>query len=257
MGRAIVREPQAFLMDEPLSNLDAKLRVQTRSEIARIQRDLGVTTIYVTHDQVEAMTMGDRVAVIRKGVLQQVDPPQTLYDKPVNLFVAGFIGSPAMNLAEATLVRENGAAVVTFGEHRLSVDERALENRPGLREYEGRPVIIGIRPEDIEDAELAADAPADRRLKTVVDLREALGSDVVAHFSLGVPPVVTEDTKELAADLDREGVAELEAAADKPVSVFIARLGAETKARLGEPIELAIETRRMHFFAPDTGLGIY
>ena len=257
MGRAIVREPQAFLMDEPLSNLDAKLRVQTRSEIARIQRDLGVTTIYVTHDQVEAMTMGDRVAVIRKGVLQQADAPQTLYDKPVNLFVAGFIGSPAMNLADAKLVRGDGSLAVEFGEYRLAVDERALEIRPGLSAYEGRPLIIGIRPEDIEDARLATEVPANRRLQTTVDLREALGSDVVVHFSLGVPPVVTEDTKELAADMDQEIVAELEAAADKPVSEFVARLSAQTPAKLGEPIELAVDTSRMHFFAPDSGLGIY
>ena len=257
MGRAIVREPQAFLMDEPLSNLDAKLRVQTRSEIARIQRDLGVTTIYVTHDQVEAMTMGDRVAVIRKGVLQQADAPQTLYDRPVNLFVAGFIGSPAMNLADAKLVRQDGSLAVEFGEYRLAVDERALEDRPSLREYEGRDLIIGIRPESIDDAALATDVPADRRLQTTVDLREALGSDVVVHFSVGVPPVVTEDTKELAADLDREIVAELEAAADRPESVFVARLGAETRVKLGDPIELAVDTRRMHFFAPESGLGIY
>jgi multiple sugar transport system ATP-binding protein len=256
MGRAIVREPQAFLMDEPLSNLDAKLRVQTRSEIARIQRDLGVTTIYVTHDQVEAMTMGDRVAVIRKGVLQQADPPQTLYDRPVNLFVAGFIGSPAMNVVEATLARaEGGGLSIRFGEYELVVDERAVEGRPQLKDFEGRSVIIGIRPEDMEDASLAADTPADRRMKVKVDLREALGSDVVVHFTVDVPPVVTEDTKELAEDLDQATVAELEHAA--PQSSFVARLNAETKAAIGEPIELAVDTRRMHFFDPDSGRGIY
>jgi multiple sugar transport system ATP-binding protein len=255
MGRAIVREPQAFLMDEPLSNLDAKLRVQTRAEIARIQDELGVTTIYVTHDQVEAMTMGDRVAVIRKGVLQQVDAPQTLYDKPVNLFVAGFIGSPAMNLAEADLVRANGALTVKFGSNSLSVDERALAGRPTLKDFEGKRVIIGIRPEDMEDAQLVPDTPADRRVKTVVTLREALGSDVVVHFTIDVGPVVTEDTKELAADLDQASVADLEHAA--PETEFVARLNAETTAATQKPVELAVDTRRIHFFDPGTGQGIY
>jgi multiple sugar transport system ATP-binding protein len=255
MGRAIVREPQAFLMDEPLSNLDAKLRVQTRAEIARIQHELGVTTIYVTHDQVEAMTMGDRVAVIRKGVLQQVDAPQTLYDKPVNLFVAGFIGSPAMNLAEADLVRANGGLSVSFGSNAVAVDERALAGRPSLKDFEGKRVIIGIRPEDMEDASLVSDAPANRRIKAVVDLREALGSDVVVHFTVDVGPVVTEDTKELAEDLDRATVADLEHAA--PQTSFVARLNAETTAAVDQPVELAVDTRRIHFFDPATGQGIY
>ena len=258
MGRAIVREPQAFLMDEPLSNLDAKLRVQTRSEIGRIQRNLGVTTIYVTHDQVEAMTMGDRVAVIRKGVLQQVDPPQTLYDKPVNLFVAGFIGSPAMNLADAQLSRSNGSLAVAFGSHTLAVDERAVQERPALQSYEGRPVIVGIRPEDIEDAALETGAPADRRLKATVELREALGSDVVAHFGSGVPAVITQDTKELMADVVRVDEAEVEAAVgDIEQSMFIARLDAETRVKEGETAELVVDTRKLHFFDPETGLGIY
>ena len=257
MGRAIVREPQAFLMDEPLSNLDAKLRVQTRSEIARIQRNLGVTTIYVTHDQVEAMTMGDRVSVIRKGVLQQVDPPQTLYDHPVNLFVAGFIGSPAMNLADATLTRSNGTLSVRFGEHSLAVDERAVGQRPGLTAYEGKPVIIGIRPEDLEDAAIDTGAPADRRMKVVVDLHEALGSDVVAHFASGVETVVTQDTKELMADVAHEAEEDIEAHALHDEAVFIARLDAETRIKVGEPAELVVDTRKMHFFDPETGLGIY
>ncbi len=163
MGRAIVREPHAFLMDEPLSNLDAKLRVQMRAEIHQLQRRLGVTTIYVTHDQVEAMTMGDRVAVMRNGRLQQVDTPQVLYDQPVNEFVAGFIGSPSINLVEAELERQNGGLAVSFGNHRLSVDDRAAKNRSGLADYVGRTLILGIRPEDLEDASLQPDAPADRR----------------------------------------------------------------------------------------------
>jgi multiple sugar transport system ATP-binding protein len=174
MGRAIVREPQAFLMDEPLSNLDAKLRVQMRGEIARIQRDLGVTSINVTHDQVEAMTMGDLVAVMKKGVLQQVDTPQRLYAHPVNLFVGGFIGSPAMNMVEATLEATNGDVHAVFGSNRLAVDQAALRGRVG--EYTGRRVVLGIRPEDIEDAALVTDAPTDRRIDAAVDLVEAMGS---------------------------------------------------------------------------------
>ena len=171
MGRAIVRQPQVFLMDEPLSNLDAKLRVQVRVEIAKLQRDLGVTTIYVTHDQVEAMTMGDRVAVIRKGVLQQVDTPQALYENPVNLFVAGFIGSPAMNLVEAGLVRADGALAVDVGGFRLPLDEQILARRPGLRAHEGAKVVLGIRPEDMEDASLVTGAPAERRITATIELR--------------------------------------------------------------------------------------
>src|ERR1700744_5977592 len=157
MGRAIVRNPAAFLMDEPLSNLDAKLRVQMRAEIASLQRDLGVTTLYVTDDQVEAMTMGDRVAVMRKGELQQVADPQTLYDRPVNLFVGGFIGSPAMNMLEATLQRSNGRVAFPLGGQQLTLDPELVAARPALANYDGRPVILGIRPDDLEDAGLVKD----------------------------------------------------------------------------------------------------
>src|SRR5205085_4959013 len=156
MGRAIVREPQAFLMDEPLSNLDAKLRVQMRTEISRIQRELGVTMIYVTHDQTEAMTMGDRVAVMNRGVLQQVDTPQEMYDRPANLFVAGFIGSPAMNMVEAHLRRDDDATYAEFGGVRLRIPAELLSQRPTLERYVGKPVALGIRPEDIEDPEFAS-----------------------------------------------------------------------------------------------------
>src|SRR5688572_19180638 len=181
MGRAIVREPQAFLMDEPLSNLDAKLRVQVRAEISALQRNLGVTTVYVTHDQVEAMTMGDRVAVMRKGELQQVAGPEELYERPVNLFVAGFIGSPAMNLLEAQLERSNGRLDAVLGDDRIALDDEVLAARPALASYEGRGVILGIRPEELEDAALDAEAPSERRLKGKIALREALGSEVMAH----------------------------------------------------------------------------
>src|SRR3954467_2807842 len=161
MGRAIVREPSAFLMDEPLSNLDAKLRVQMRAEISKLQRDLGVTTIYVTHDQVEAMTMGDRVAVMRKGELQQVADPQTLYDKPVNLFVGGFIGSPAMNMLEATLERQNGDLIAKLGTQSIALKGETLSQRPALKNYEGKMVVLGVRPEDLEDLSLAPETAAD------------------------------------------------------------------------------------------------
>ncbi|HXF57555.1 MAG TPA: sn-glycerol-3-phosphate ABC transporter ATP-binding protein UgpC [Actinomycetota bacterium] len=257
MGRAIVREPQAFLMDEPLSNLDAKLRVQMRAEIAKLQRDLGVTTIYVTHDQTEAMTMGDRVAVMRKGLLQQVDAPQALYDRPVNLFVAGFIGSPAMNMVEAELARADGGLFASFGGFRLRVPEETVAERPALRRYEGRRVVLGIRPEDMEDASLVSEAPEDRRLSAVVDLREALGSQIIVHFTVQAPPVLTEDVRELATDVGADALAELEQTAKTGISTFVAALNPRTRAREGERLELVVDTRRLHFFDPETGLGIY
>jgi multiple sugar transport system ATP-binding protein len=256
MGRAIVRHPQAFLMDEPLSNLDAKLRVQMRSEIARIQHDLGVTTIYVTHDQVEAMTMGDRVAVIRKGVLQQVDTPQVLYDRPNNLFVAGFIGSPAMNLMEARLVRSDGRLDVEFGGFRLAVPPEVMSERPGLASYEGRTVVLGIRPEDMEDASLVADAPTDRRIHSTVDLTEALGSDVLVHMTIQAPPAVTEDTRELAVDVGQEALERIEEVASEGSSSIIARLNPRTGAQVGEDLELLVDTHRLHFFDPESGVRI-
>jgi multiple sugar transport system ATP-binding protein len=257
MGRAIVREPQAFLMDEPLSNLDAKLRVQMRSEIARIQRDLKVTSIYVTHDQTEAMTMGDRVAVIRKGELQQVERPQVLYDQPVNLFVAGFIGSPAMNMVESELSRSDGGLTAEFGGIKLAIDDEVRSRRPGLKRYEGKRVVLGIRPEDMEDASVVGEAPADRRIRTTVDLREALGSEVLVHFTVQAPIVVTEDTKQLAVDAGAEALETMEARAKEDRSVFVAALNPRTEARRGQEIELVVDTSRLHFFDPQSGLGIH
>jgi multiple sugar transport system ATP-binding protein len=257
MGRAIVREPKAFLMDEPLSNLDAKLRVQMRSEIARIQHDLRVTTLYVTHDQVEAMTMGDRVAVIRKGVLQQVDTPQFLYDHPNNLFVAGFIGSPAMNMVEANLSISDGSGVVEFGGYRLGVPQQVVSARPELKAFDRKPVIVGLRPEDMEDASLVPDAPVDRRIRTTVILREALGADVVAHVKIQAPAVVTEDVKELAHDVGQEALQAVEQGARSGESTFLARLNPRTAAKEGQPIELVVDVGRLHFFDPGSGLGIY
>ena len=253
MGRAIVRHPQAFLMDEPLSNLDAKLRVQTRAEISRLQRELGVTTIYVTHDQVEAMTMGDRVAVMRKGMLQQVDDPQTLYEHPVNLFVAGFIGSPAMNLIDAALATSDGGMVVELGSSRLPIPDELLAERPALRGYDGRTIVLGIRPEDMEDAALVSDAPSERRLTSTVELREALGSDVVVHFPIDASPAVTEHIMELASDIDEAVAAPAEAA----TANIVARLNPRTQAQPGDRIDLVVDTHRLHFFDTDTGAGIY
>ncbi|HEY7603936.1 MAG TPA: sn-glycerol-3-phosphate ABC transporter ATP-binding protein UgpC [Gaiellaceae bacterium] len=255
MGRAIVREPQAFLMDEPLSNLDAKLRVQMRAEIAGIQRNLGVTTIYVTHDQVEAMTMGDRVAVMRKGELQQVDDPQTLYDRPVNLFVGGFIGSPAMNMVEGALERRNGGYAVSAGSSTLALDDETIATHPALVRYEGREVIVGIRPEDLEDAALAPDAPTDRRLHGKVSLREALGSEIMVHFEVDANAAMTEDVRELAEDTD--AVAVQEAAKEQAHTTMIGRFGSRSRVREGETAEVAVDTRSLHFFDPESGLGIY
>jgi multiple sugar transport system ATP-binding protein len=258
MGRAIVRQPQAFLMDEPLSNLDAKLRVEMRAEISRIQRDLGVTTVYVTHDQVEAMTMGDRVAVMRNGLLQQIDKPQVLYEQPRNLFVAEFIGSPAMNLVAAELARRDGEVWVEFGDHRLRLDPATLEARPALAAFEGREVVLGIRPEDMEDAAILHETHPDRRLSVVCDIREDMGSEVYAHFSIAAKAVTTEEVVEalVVEDLeDEEARLAAERARGAGVS-FVARLERETEARERRPLELEVDVRRLHFFDPETGLGV-
>jgi multiple sugar transport system ATP-binding protein len=253
MGRAIVRQPAAFLMDEPLSNLDAKLRVQMRAEIASVQQDLGTTTIYVTHDQVEAMTMGDRVAVMRKGQLQQVATPQQLYDHPVNLFVGGFIGSPAMNFVQGTLQRQDGATLVDLGGgQRLEVAPEVLTARPALASYDGRQVIVGIRPEHLEDASLAGDVPASRCLRGRVTLREALGSEIMMHLTVGVRPAITDETRELAEDVGTETLA-----ADEPETVMVGRFSAHSRADAGDDVQVAVDTSGLHFFDPDTGLGIY
>ena len=258
MGRAIVRNPQAFLMDEPLSNLDAKLRVEMRAEIARIQRDLGVTTIYVTHDQTEAMTMGDRVAVMRAGFLQQVAAPQVLYQRPRNLFVAEFIGSPAMNLIMAELAQENGDLWVRFGDHRLRLTESARAQHPGLDGFEGRQVVLGVRPEDMEDAALLREAPEDRRLSVLCDIREDLGSEVYAHFNVPGEPVDSEEVVEamtINALEDEETRIAAERARGTGVP-FVARLERMTQAREQAPLEIAVDVERLHFFDPESGKRI-
>ena len=255
MGRAIVRDPSVFLMDEPLSNLDARLRVQMRAEIARIQRELNATTIYVTHDQVEAMTMGDRVAVLRKGVLQQTDDPQVLYDRPVNLFVASFIGSPSMNLLQASLEARNGSLAARIGPQELAVPAEVAAARPGLGAYEGKTVGIGIRPEHVEDASIGPDrAP---RLRAKVLVMEALGSERLAHLELDARPVVTEEVLEIAADADAAVAADLQSGSRVERASFVARFDAASTARGGQEVEMTVKPERLQFFDLDTGQAIY
>jgi multiple sugar transport system ATP-binding protein len=254
MGRAIVREPQAFLMDEPLSNLDAKLRVQMRVEIHALQRRLGVTTIYVTHDQIEAMTLGDRVAVMLAGRLQQVATPQQLYDRPVNDFVAGFIGSPSINLVEAELARSDGQLSVSFGDHRLAVDD-AARTRSDLDRYVERPILLGIRPEDMEDASLVADTPPDRRLATTCDLTEPLGAEVLVYFTVAARALVPDVTGDDSADADVY-FGEPKTADSEPSSRLVARVSPRTRISEGDRIELAVDTSRLYFFDPETGAAV-
>jgi multiple sugar transport system ATP-binding protein len=289
MGRAIVRQPRAFLMDEPLSNLDAKLRVQMRGEIARLQRALGITTIYVTHDQTEAMTLGTRVAVISRGVLQQVAPPQELYQRPANLFVAGFIGSPAMNLMEARLERgaERGGSEgspprdstagpdVVFGGHRLKVAPQLVRDRPALERYLGRRVILGIRPENLDDAALVHDPDPESVIELPVELREELGSEV--HVHCAIPPADTKgqaaapaeikdqaaapaDTKDQAAapagaeaDAAEPRTGTRGAAETLRKTLLVARMDPRTTVREGEAAKIAVDLAALHFFDPDTG----
>jgi multiple sugar transport system ATP-binding protein len=250
MGRAIVREPRAFLMDEPLSNLDAKLRVEMRAEIARLQRELKVTTIYVTHDQVEAMTLGDRVAIMRDGLLQQVAKPQELYDRPRNLFVAEFIGSPAMNLVGVDIVRSDGRLLAKFGEDTLEVDERVLAKRPGLEAFAGKRLILGVRPEDLQDEAFATGASPERRLSAQVDIREDMGSEVFMHFAVAGKPVRSEDVK---AAVGEEAIEVAEAKGN----VWVARVDRDTKVQERGNIELVVDTTRLHFFDPKSGEAIY
>ena len=248
MGRAIVREPRVFLMDEPLSNLDAKLRIQMRAEIARIQRDLAVTTVYVTHDQSEAMTLGDRVSVMPGGRLQQAGIPQEVYDRPVNLFVAGFIGAPPMNLLHATLERQNGGLAVRMGEATIELRPETVAERPALEGYVDRPLAFGIRPEDLEDAALVPDASSRARLSSQVDIREDMGAEVYLHLPLPAEPVMTEPVTEEQRDDAPE--------ADERPPAFVARVDRDTRAREGEPIELVVDTTRLHFFDLETGVAI-
>jgi multiple sugar transport system ATP-binding protein len=253
MGRAIVRQPQAFLMDEPLSNLDAKLRAEMRVEISRIQRELGVTTIFVTHDQTEAMTLGDLVAVMRGGEVQQVAPPAELFAKPRNLFVAGFVGSPAMNLAQAQIERREGGISVRVGNRAVPLGEQLLRCRPALGALEGRPVLLGIRPEDIEDARFVPEARADWHLEATVELREDLGRNAHVHFTLEAAPAVTQETRELRAEMDAIAVEQLERQASEERVRWVASVNAGTPASEGDSIKLALDPNLFYFFDPASG----
>src|SRR5262249_2930473 len=249
MGRAIIREPQAFLMDEPLSNLDAKLRVSMRASLSQLHERLGVTTVYVTHDQVEAMTLGDRVCVLREGKLQQADTPQVLFNAPVNLFVAGFIGSPAMNFVTAKLVRDNGPAV-TFAGLRLPVPEAMLTSRPGLDSYFDRELILGIRPSDFEDASLAD--PGWARIPVTAGVTEDLGSEIHVLFSIDAPQVQHHSITQAGAEEDDDAAIPL--AGGK--SLWTARVAARSTVRSGQAAELAVDTSNLQFFDADSGLAI-
>jgi multiple sugar transport system ATP-binding protein len=245
MGRAIVRQPSVFLMDEPLSNLDAKLRVQMRGEIIRLQHELATTMVYVTHDQVEAMTMGDRVAVMRKGVLQQVAAPQELYERPDNLFVAGFIGSPAMNFLNARLDQTGDRYVATFGGLSLALAAECVAAYPRVADFVGRDIVLGVRPEHFELGAASA-TPSDQRLDVQVVLAEAMGSETHVHFMADVPPVDIEGT----AAADAVG----DAANDR--ARVIARIMGTVRARAGETMQLAVDTNHAHVFDPATGLPL-
>jgi multiple sugar transport system ATP-binding protein len=250
MGRAIIREPQAFLMDEPLSNLDAKLRVQMRAEIKKLQSDVGVTTVYVTHDQVEAMTMGDRVSVMRKGVLQQVAPPEELYNRPHNMFVGGFIGSPAMNMLEATVSRHNGSTKIVAGEMSIDLSERTLADHPALEAYEGRTIVLGIRPEGLNDAALAG-ADGQLRVRARAELREALGREVLMHFSVQARAAVTDEIRELAEDAGEDRA--VEQLGPQGRTTLVGCFGAQTRVREGDTIEVTVDQGALHFFDASTG----
>jgi multiple sugar transport system ATP-binding protein len=256
MGRAIVRQPQAFLMDEPLSNLDAKLRVEMRAEIARIQAELAVTTMFVTHDQTEAMTMGDQVAVMRNGVIQQLAAPQHLFARPANLFVAGFVGSPAMNLITARIGHENGGLVARAGAVRMGITARVLRARPRIAEYVNRNLVLGIRPEDMEDARFAADPSPDHRLRVKVELREDLGREAFLHFTVDAPPALTAETKELELDTDPVAAQPLEEAAGQKRTRFVARVSSRTEAREGDEVELVVDGNLLDFFDLDSGIAL-
>jgi multiple sugar transport system ATP-binding protein len=239
MGRAIVREPSVFLMDEPLSNLDAKLRVQMRAEVARIQRRIGVATIYVTHDQVEAMTMGDRVTVLRAGELQQCDTPQNLYDNPDNIFVAAFIGSPAQNLYDAIV--SEGARSVKLGSQVIELPEAVVLKRPALRAYAGQDVVVGLRPEHLPAAVPGQTGPT---LVGDVDLIEALGSELVVHFTVDAHRVIA------------EGAVEQDEAAATQRGEGVARVAAKTPVKVGDRMTFGVDVEDMQFFDTKTGLAI-
>ena len=250
MGRAIIRQPQAFLMDEPLSNLDASLRFQMRAEIANLQAAIEVTTLYVTHDQVEAMTIGNRVAVMRRGRLLQFAEPQTIYDEPVELFVARFIGSPPMNLVESTLVRADGGYAVRIGSRAVRLDEAEVGAVRAIDQRVDRPVVAGIRPERLEDAGVAADTPAERRLTGQATMRETLGSDVLVHFDVDSAFALSSEVRAIAQDI--EDPVELEPV-DRQALSLIGRFSPKSGIRNGDRVEVALHPGAVQLFDPETG----
>jgi multiple sugar transport system ATP-binding protein len=253
MGRAIVREPQVFLMDEPLSNLDAKLRVQMRAEISAVVRSLNTTTLYVTHDQTEAMTMGDRMAVMKSGFLQQLGTPGECYDTPRNIFVAQFVGSPPMNLVMAKVSGSDSQLVLEMGGSTVHIPDSVLSARPALKSYAGKQVALGVRSEDMEDASLTS-VPPERRIKGEVILTEALGSQIVVHFTFPGDKVVHEDTKLLEAESGGGG--ELHLAGDVGVT-WVASFAPRSRVKMGDQIEVALDIERAHYFDPDTSDAIW
>jgi multiple sugar transport system ATP-binding protein len=257
MGRAIVRSPQVFLMDEPLSNLDAKLRVSTRTQIAALQTRLGVTTVYVTHDQVEAMTMGDRVAVIRQGVLQQTDEPQAVFDRPANLFVASFIGSPPMNLVQALVELRDGSVVARIGEQEVPIPAEVLSARPALARYSGRMVGLGVRPEHLRGLSERREGQQYAAVSGRIRATEALGSEVLVHLEIPASPVLTEEVREVAGDVDAAALQLLESEAREHRTVLIARLETQTRPDPGHELEVAVDLGRLHFFDLESGLAIH
>ena len=256
MGRAIVRQPQVFLMDEPLSNLDAKLRVQMRAEIGHLQRELGTTTIYVTHDQTEAMTMGDHVAVMRKGELQQMDTPQKLYSDPRNLFVASFIGSPSMNLVEAQIERRNGNLVAGLGDQELTIPAELSSKHPAIDGYVDRKVALGIRPEQLEDASVVRDSARGDRLRGRVLLTEALGAELLAHVEVPGKPVVTDEVVEGIAEVDDALVDDMAQKAEGEHTTLVGRFDAESEVRPSHVVEMVVATDKLQFFDLETGNAI-
>ena len=250
MGRAIVREPAAFLMDEPLSNLDAKLRVHMRAEVARIQRHLGVATLYVTHDQVEAMTMGDRVAVMRSGKLQQYAPPKELYDRPTNLFVASFIGSPAMNLYQATVDSEGRSIAV--GDQRLSLPAE-LTDEAVIGAYRGQRVVVGIRPEDLGDTTADGDNAASQRLHGTVDLVEELGAEKLVHFHIDAERLSASDELLAGDEEETEGLLDAGEIGTATASAGVARIASRGQISANQDVDFTVDTTRLHLFDPDEG----
>jgi multiple sugar transport system ATP-binding protein len=252
MGRAIVREPAAFLMDEPLSNLDAKLRVQMRAELERLHTRLSTTTVYVTHDQVEAMTLGDRVAVLRPVSaakpynLQQVGPPSELFERPNNLFVAGFIGSPAMNLTYGHIEGSGDEVYAVLPNSRLKIDKMALDAHPGLENHAGREIVVGLRPNNLEAASIVGPDPS-RTLQAKVEVTEMLGADTYIHFTVNRSPVVTPDIEELLADTGRDA----SSLGDK--TNFIARVSPDIRVQIDDTVDLVVDTSKLHFFDQSTG----